>query len=120
MLEKLGRVDWIGSGLFLLSSSSIILGLTFGGNSYAWRNAATLVPLIGGIGLLALFVWIEARFVAKPIFEPRIFTNRTTVAGYLTTLLHGIVVMGCMFFLPVFFQMRGHSGVQSGIDLFPM
>lgn len=118
--EKLGRIDWIGNALFLVASTSIILGLTFGGDMFSWASAATLVPLIGGFILLIVFFWVEKVYVKNPIIPYALLSNRTTVVGYLETLLHGLISIGVIYFLPIYMQMRGHDGVQSGIDLFPM
>jgi cell shape-determining protein MreD len=59
--EKLRSVDWIGSVLFVISSTLIILGLTFGGDQFPWKSAGTLVPLILGLVFLPIFVLVEKR-----------------------------------------------------------
>jgi hypothetical protein len=96
--EKLKRIDWIGNAIFLVASTSIILGLTFGGDTFPWKSAATLVPLIGGLFLLFAFFWIEKKYIKYPIIPYILLSNRTTVAGYLTTLLHGLVSIGVIYF----------------------
>lgn len=118
--DKLGRIDWLGNSLFLLASTSIILGLTFGGDMFPWKSAATLVPLVGGFALLLAFFWVEKNFVENPIVPFVLLSNRTTVIGYIETLLHGLVSIGVIYFAPIYMQMRGHDAIQSGIDLFPM
>lgn len=48
-----------------------------------------------------------------------IFTNRTTLSGYLGTFFHGITSLATLFYLPVYFQAaKGASAVGSGVDLF--
>lgn len=118
--EKIERIDWIGNALFLVSSTSVILGLTFGGDTFPWKSAATLVSLVGGTLLLAVFFWVEKVYVKEPIIPYILLSNRTTLAGYLETIVHGIVSMGVIYFLPIYMQMRGHDGVESGKDLFTM
>lgn len=58
---KLGRVDWLGSGLFVISATLITLGLTFGGDIFAWKSAGTLTPLCIGFAVLPLFIYAEKR-----------------------------------------------------------
>ena len=41
--EKLRRVDWIGSVLFIGSTTSFLIPVTWGGVSYAWDSWRTLV-----------------------------------------------------------------------------
>ena len=61
ILQKLAKLDWIGNLLFVTSSTIIILGLTWGGDAYAWDSAAVLVPLILGVALMGLFFTYEAK-----------------------------------------------------------
>ena len=68
VVEKLKRVDWLGSALFTASATLIILGLTFGGNQFAWKSAGTLAPLLIGIALLPIFVWSEKRSLDSQCF----------------------------------------------------
>lgn len=89
---KLRRVDWIGSVVFVGSTTSFLLPLTWGGIMYPWTHWRTLVPLIiGAVGLVG-FGFYE-RFVAvEPMIRLSVFGNRTAVLGYLGTMMHGIVV----------------------------
>ena len=43
-------VDWIGGFLFVSSTCSFLIGVTWGGAQYPWTSWRTLVPMIVGVG----------------------------------------------------------------------
>lgn len=69
ILQKLAKLDWLGNLLFVTSSTIIILGLTWGGDAYAWNSAAVLVPLIIGVLMMALFFYYEAKWAKSEFFD---------------------------------------------------
>lgn len=64
-MQKLAKLDWFGNLLFVTSSTAIILGLTWGGDAYAWDTAAVLVPLIVGCALMAFFFFYEKVYAKR-------------------------------------------------------
>jgi MFS family permease len=42
-MEKLGRFDWIGAVLFISSTTSVLIPITWGGVSFPWDSWHTLV-----------------------------------------------------------------------------
>lgn len=87
--EKLGRMDWFGNAVFIPSISLVIIGLTWGGNEFAWKDAHVLAPLI--IGVVGVAVWgvLEYKWVEHPTVPFRSMGNRTTWMGFGTTFVHG-------------------------------
>ena len=66
--------------MVIASTTSIVIGLTWGGVVYAWSSARVLVPLILGIvGLLGFFVY-EARWATNPMV--RIFVSLERIYSY--------------------------------------
>src|SRR5437868_5315072 len=58
-MEKLRRVDWIGSFIFVASTTSFLIPVTWGGIMYPWSHWRTLVPLtLGAVGMIG-FVFYE-------------------------------------------------------------
>lgn len=91
-MMKLRRVDWVGSVLFVGSVTAVLIPITWGGVMYDWDSWRTLVPLCLGFAGLVGFVVYE-RFVAvEPLIRLGLFGNRTAVANYFGTVMHGIVV----------------------------
>ena len=91
-LEKLKRVDWVGSVLFVASMMSLLIPITWGGVMYPWDHWRTLVPLVLGVVGLVGFVLYE-KFVAKePLIRLGVFSTRTALVNYVGTVMHGMIV----------------------------
>ncbi|KAL7284393.1 hypothetical protein ACG7TL_001683 [Trametes sanguinea] len=120
MRAKLGRVDWLGNAIIIAGSVLAVLGLTWGGAQYPWSSAKVLAPLIIGlITILAFFIY-ERKIPAEPAIPWEVVSNRTTIAGYIGTTIHGIVSISIIYYLPVFFQAcMGASPLRSAVDALP-
>lgn len=93
LFKKLAsQVDWVGGILFTASMTSTLIAITWGGVNFSWTSASTLVPLIVGLfGLFCTWVW-EKWYAAHPFIRFALFNERSAVAGYIATVLFGIVV----------------------------
>ncbi|GAA5882584.1 hypothetical protein JCM3774_002731 [Rhodotorula dairenensis] len=119
--EKLAQMDY-ANVIFVASSTAAILGLTWGGTTYAWSSFRVLVPLVVGFAGMVLFLAIEkTSFVKHPTVPFEILRHPTSLIGYVIAFLHGIVVMCIIYFFPIFLQAcYGVSAVGSGIDSFTL
>lgn len=98
-MQKLGRFDWVGSMLFIASSTVFLFGITAGGTMYAWNSAAVLVSLIGGVLLMVGFGWWVVRFAKEPIVNKGVLNNWDMIASYIMTVFHGVVLWSVLYFL---------------------
>ncbi|KAM0799122.1 major facilitator superfamily domain-containing protein [Usnea florida] len=118
--EKLKRVDWIGSVLFIGSTTSFLIPITWGGVSYAWDSWRVLAPLIIGIVGLAIFVVFEEYVAKEPLIRLDVFKNRTAAASYFETTLHGMVLWCVLYYMPLYYEaVKGETPILAGISLFP-
>lgn len=92
LIQKLRRIDWLGSALFIASSTSFIIPLTWGGVMYPWSSWRTLVPLTVGVCGLISFVLYEKFCATEPVIRLSVFGSRTGVVTYIGTFVHGILV----------------------------
>jgi hypothetical protein len=60
---KLARIDWIRNFLLISLVSGILVGLSWGGSTYAWSSWHVLVSLCTGFAGLALFTIYEGSFI---------------------------------------------------------
>ncbi|KAJ6084921.1 hypothetical protein N7499_004550 [Penicillium canescens] len=120
LIEKLRRIDYFGTVLFVGSISSFLIPLTWGGVSYSWSSWRTLVPLcVGGAGLL-IFAFYEYRFASDPIIPPVIFKNRTATASFIGSVLQGFILWCALYYLPLYYEaVKEYSPILSGVALFP-
>lgn len=117
--EKLRRLDYIGNGILIASTVSILIALTWADVLYTWESWHILVPLLVGVGGMVLFVVFESLpFVAEPVMPLRLFNNRTAVIVYVSTFLNSLQNYWSFFFVPLYFQaVRLASPAESGVDL---
>ncbi|MBV8084109.1 MAG: MFS transporter, partial [Chloroflexi bacterium] len=102
------RIDWWGNVTFGVGLVMVLIGITYGiqpygGHTMGWTSPLVLFCLLGGIGLLGLFVWIEHR-VEDPMFDLALFKIRAFAAGNLAGLLAAIGRGGLQFMLIIWLQ----------------
>ncbi|EKM52846.1 uncharacterized protein PHACADRAFT_149773 [Phanerochaete carnosa HHB-10118-sp] len=116
--EKLGRMDWmqVGNVLIISSSSSVVLGLTWGGVRYAWSSARVIVPLVVGLVGMTIFVLYEAKATKNPIIPVSLLSNRTSLSGYIQTFICPVVILAAIYFVPTYLQAcKSASPIRSGV-----
>jgi predicted membrane channel-forming protein YqfA (hemolysin III family) len=92
LMEKLSKIDWAGSFIFIASTTSLLIGISWGGVMYPWDSWRTLVPIIIGFAGLFGFVFYEKHVAADPVIRLRVFKSRTSLVNYAGTFFHGLVV----------------------------
>ncbi|KAI0739191.1 Mfs1.1 [Daedaleopsis nitida] len=113
-------IDWVGNGIIIGSASSCIIALTWAGIQYPWSSVQVIVPLvIGLVGLPAALLY-DKYIATHPIVPTSIINNRTSLAGYAGSFLHGLVVNSVPFYLPTYFQAaKIATPLLSGLYIFP-
>lgn len=118
--DKLKRIDYIGTLIVLAFATLFLLAMNFGGQTFPWKSAAVIVPLVLTGLLVALLIFIETK-VAEPLLPPRLFKNRTISAVVATNWFFGMTFFSMVYYLPIYFQVvREDSAMWSGIRLIPM
>lgn len=113
------QLDIIGCGLMVVSSTSLLLAMTWGGTLFAW----TSIEIVGLIGLFliagVLFVW-RMRTAPEPFLPLTLLSN--PVVGHATGM--ACLVYGTMIALtimtPLYYEsVRGLSASVAGVALIP-
>ncbi|KAJ2806349.1 hypothetical protein H4R21_000901 [Coemansia helicoidea] len=118
--EKLARIDFAGALLLLAGLVLVLLGLTWGGKDYPWASPAVAVTLVLGVGLLAAFVVVEARYAREPIIPMRLFTDLPLAASLASQFFLGAGITLTVLYLPVYFTVvHGASSTTAGLYLLP-
>jgi predicted MFS family arabinose efflux permease len=119
-MEKLKRIDYLGSFLTVIGSVLLLLGLNWGGITYSWKSAPVLVTLILGIVIFVIFLVWEGKGARLPIVPPRIFRHKTVVGVYIATSMNGMTYFTVLYYVPQFLQLvRGTSPVTSSLLALP-
>lgn len=120
LAEKLRRIDYIGTVMFVSSISSFLIPLTWGGVSYPWDSWHTLVPLLLGAAGLLVFAFYEYSFATDPIIPPKVFRNRTATVSFIGSILQGLILWCTLYYLPLYYEaVKEYSPIVSGVALFP-
>jgi EmrB/QacA subfamily drug resistance transporter len=115
-----GRLDIPGVLLSIVALASLVYGLIHGGSGAGWTTPGVLVPLIGGLLLLALFVWLQRRS-AHPALDVSLFRNPAFSAAAAALGLNFFALLGATFYLVYYLQgVRGYTPLQSGAALIPV
>jgi MFS family permease len=132
-IRKHAQMDWWGNLLFGGGLIAVLVGITYGlmpygGQAMGWTNPWVLTAMIGGIALLAVFVWVETK-VAEPLFKMSLFKIRPFAAGNVANLAMAMGRGGMQFMLIIWLQgiwlpLHGYSFSQTplwaGIYLIPL
>ncbi|KAI8142250.1 major facilitator superfamily domain-containing protein [Fennellomyces sp. T-0311] len=121
LLEKLRRIDYLGTFNVLAFSTLFLLAMNFGGQTFPWRSAAVIVPLVLSAVMVGLLILVEIKFAKEPLMPPRLFKIRSVVSILITNWFFGITFFSIAYYLPMYLQVvRGDSAMWSGIRMIPM
>ncbi|KAK7966131.1 uncharacterized protein PG986_000408 [Apiospora aurea] len=120
-LAKLAQLDAVGTSVLIPGVVCLLLALQWGGLKYQWSNGRIIALLILGALLLIGFVLTQIFMPKTATVAPRIFKQRSIIAGFWATVCIGSQMMIFVYFLPIYFQaIKGASAVDSGIRLLPL
>jgi EmrB/QacA subfamily drug resistance transporter len=115
-----GRLDIPGVLLSIVALAGLVYGIIHGGSGAGWTTPGVLVPLLGGLALLALFVWLQRRS-AHPALDVSLFRNPAFSAAAGALGLNFFALLGATFYLVYYLQgVRGYTPLQSGAALIPV
>jgi EmrB/QacA subfamily drug resistance transporter len=113
-------IDWLGAAILALGTTSLLLGLVWGGRDYPWGSAEVIGALVAAVLLLALFGVVERR-VREPILPFDLLRNQTVASSVACMGLVGAAMFGTISFVPLFVQgVIGTSATSSGVVLTPL
>ena len=105
-------VDWIGGGLLSLSLVLLLLGVTEA-NSWGWGSPKTIALLVGGVGVLGIWLQVE-RVVEEPLIDLRLLRLRAVLATNVATFLIGFAMFSAFALIPRFVQAPESTGYGFG------
>jgi hypothetical protein len=118
--EKLKELDPLGSFLFITSTTSFLIPVTWGGVQYAWSSWHTLVPLILGFFGIIAFCVFEGTTKQVTLIPLYVFLNPSTSLVYMGSFFHGLVLWSLVYYMPEYFQaVKGYSPIVSGVAALP-
>jgi len=117
--REAGGIDYVGVLLSIAGLVLLVYGIVEGGDSASWLHLGVLGPIVGGLAVLAVFAWYEAR-IQHPSLDVRLFRDRRLSAsiGSLGLVFFG---MGGVFFFTSFYlqNVRGYTPLAAGLLTVP-
>ena len=113
------RVDILGALLCSLGLSGSVFGLIEQPH-YGWSSPLILGSLVGGLLLLVIFLWYEAR-TAQAMLPLSLFKIRNFTAGNIATLAIYSGLSIATFLIVIYLQqVAGYSALAAGFALIPV
>jgi EmrB/QacA subfamily drug resistance transporter len=116
--EGTGTVDYWGAATATGGLIAVVYGILQAAD-HSWGSGNVLLPLVGGVALLAVFAYVESRTDA-PLIPLRFFKNRTRVVTNGVTLFFSSAFFSYFFLLTLWEQqVHGWSPLRSGLSYLP-
>ena len=110
--------DWLGAAASAGALVVMLLVLTTGPN-IGWASPPILVGAVGGVALLAAFIWWELR-TSSPMLDLRLFKHRIFSFGVSAGFISFFGGSSSRFLMPFYLQkVLGFSAMQVGLILVP-
>lgn len=112
------RLDLPGALLVTVGLAAVAYGIVQTEQS-GWTAPATLLPLLGGLAVLGVFVAVEKR-TAAPLMPLKVFRSRAVSAANVAMLVCGSASFAMWFFMTVYAQnVLSYTPFQAGLALIP-
>ena len=118
--DKLARVDWLGGFLFISSTTTFLIAISWGGTQEAWDSFRTLVPLVLGImGIGATMAW-ERFGTDNPFLRKSLFYCPSSFVAYFGAAAQGFwLYAGLYYFSFYFLSVKQYSPSRAGVSMLP-
>lgn len=114
------RIDFLGATLASAATICLLLGLTWGGQTYPWNSPQVIGALAGAAALFVAF-FIAERFAAEPVLPLSLLKNQVFATANILSLCVGAVILALAYYLPLFMQgVLGESATNSGEVITPL
>ena len=104
------RLDYLGLVLMAAGLPLITYGLAEIGSTGGFTSSKVLIPIIGGLVLVAWFA-VHALRVPRPLLNLRLYRRATFSSASITMFCVGAALFGGMILLPLYWQTVRHESV---------
>ena len=113
------RLDLIGLVLSIVGLTLVVYGIIHASSTLSWTDPGVVLPMIGGVAVLAIFLIYEARSDHKS-FDVSLFANRGYAVSLAAVTLAFFALSGITFTLPFYLQiLRGYDTLIAGLCFVP-
>lgn len=105
-------VDAPGIATMAIATSSFVLALSWGGNTYAWDSPVIIALFALAVVAAVALVLVERR-ATEPLIDLAFFRNRTFVLCTIAGLIVMMGMMGAISYIPTYFQIVHSLGATA-------
>jgi EmrB/QacA subfamily drug resistance transporter len=110
------KIDYLGSVLIMGGVSLLLIWVSLAGQQFDWASATTVYMVAGGVIVLALAAFVEAKVATEPIIPMRLFKDRTITLATIAAIFVGIAMLTATTYLSEYFQTsRGMTPTHAGL-----
>ncbi|MFI2708234.1 MDR family MFS transporter, partial [Nocardioides sp. CER28] len=110
------KIDYLGSVLIMGGVSILLVWVSLAGQQFDWASTTTVYMVGGGVVVLALAAFVEAKIATEPIIPMQLFKDRTISLATLAAVFVGIAMLTATTYLSEYFQTsRGMSPTHAGL-----
>ncbi|KAJ5717892.1 Efflux pump dotC [Penicillium malachiteum] len=121
MSDGIKAIDWFGSLSVLGLTLMLLLGLDFGGETFAWNSSQVICLIVFGSLCSLLFVYSEKRLAKYPLMPLNIFSRVSNIAALAVGFAHGFVFIAGEYYVPLYLQSaKEASPMRSGVLILPL
>ncbi|KAJ5479152.1 hypothetical protein N7530_004661 [Penicillium desertorum] len=121
MMDGVRAIDWFGCLSVLGLTLMLLLGLDFGGETFAWKSPQVICLIVFGSLCSLLFVYSEKKLAKYPLMPMDIFARFSNIATLLVAFAHGFVFIAGEYYIPLYLQsVHGSSPMGSGVLILPL
>jgi EmrB/QacA subfamily drug resistance transporter len=115
--ERRHKLDFVGAALIMAASSSFMLALSMGGNTYPWGSTPILALFATALVLGTAFV-IRLRTAPEPLIPLAILSDRQVRLSVAINTFGWGPIVGLNIFLPIYLQnIMGMAPASAGISV---
>ena len=113
------KLDVLGLVLSIVGLVLLVYGIIHASETRTWIDAMVLGPIVAGIAVIALFLFMEYRS-DHPSFDVSLFRNRGYAISIAAVSLSFFALTGITFTLPFYLQiLRGFDTLTAGLCFIP-
>ena len=113
------KLDLIGLVLSVVGLTLLVYGIIHASSTLSWVDPGVILPMLGGVAVLIVFLWYEARSDHKS-FDVSLFANRGYAVSLAAVTLAFFALSGITFTLPFYLQiLRGYDTLIAGLCFVP-
>jgi MFS family permease len=110
------KVDYAGATLIVGGVSLLLVWVSLAGTDFDWISLTSGLLVAGGLVVLGLAMYVEAKVAREPVIPLRLFKDRTMVLATVASTMIGVAMFGSTVYLSQYFQLsRGMSPTEAGL-----